>query len=103
MNRSFRPCGTSISKKYWARPHSEREIVDTAGGAPELRRLDRLQVGPQEVRVLDFKTGREKSAAYAAQLRAYLAAVRPLFPGRECRGFLLYIDRGEIEEVPCSS
>ena len=83
--------------------HCEKEIVDTAGGAPEVRRLDRLQVGAREVLVLDFKTGREKSAAYAAQLRGYLAAVRPLFPGRECRGFLLYIDRGEIEEVPCSS
>ncbi len=83
--------------------HSEKEIVDTAGGAPELRRLDRLQVGAREVLVLDFKTGREKSAAYAAQLRGYLAAVRPLFPGKECRGFLLYIDRDEIEEVPCSS
>ncbi len=83
--------------------HSEKEIVDTAGGAPELRRLDRLQVGDREVLVLDFKTGSEKSAAYAAQLRGYLAAVRPLFPGKECRGFLLYIDRGEVEEVPCSS
>jgi ATP-dependent helicase/nuclease subunit A len=83
--------------------HSEKEIVDTAGEAAELRRLDRLQVGPQEVLVLDFKTGREKSAAHAAQVRGYLAAVRPLFPGRACRGYLLYIDRGEVEEVACSS
>lgn len=83
--------------------HSEKEIVDMEGGAPELRRLDRLQVGRDEVLVIDFKTGPEKSEAHMSQIRRYLGAVGPLFPGRQCRGFLLYIDRGEVEEVPCSS
>lgn len=83
--------------------HSEKEIVDLAGGAPEMRRLDRLQVGRDEVLVIDFKTGPEKNEAHRSQIRGYLDAVGPLFPGRACRGFLLYIDRGEIEEVPCSN
>ena len=83
--------------------HREKEVVDNSGALPEFRRLDRLQVDTGEVLVIDFKTGPEKSGEYEAQMSGYLGAVTPLFPGRPCRGFLLYIDRGEIEEVPCSS
>ncbi len=83
--------------------HLEKEVVNNTAALPEFRRLDRLQVGPDEVQVIDFKTGKEKSEKYNSQMREYLGAVRPLFPGRRCRGFLLYIDRGEIEEVACSS
>jgi ATP-dependent exoDNAse (exonuclease V) beta subunit len=83
--------------------HQEKEVVDNSGALPEFRRLDRLQVDADEVMVIDFKTGPEKSEDYKTQMREYLGAVAPLFPGRQCRGFLLYIDRGEIEEIPCSS
>ena len=70
---------------------------------PEFRRLDRLQISADEVLVIDFKTGREKAGEHRPQVKGYLDAVGPLFPGRRCRGFLLYVDRGEIEEVRCSS
>jgi ATP-dependent helicase/nuclease subunit A len=83
--------------------HSEKEVVDRSGAAPQFRRLDRLQVGPDEALVIDFKTGMEKSAEHAAQVRAYAAAIAPLYPGRKCLGFLLYVDRQEIVEVACSS
>jgi ATP-dependent helicase/nuclease subunit A len=83
--------------------HLEKEIVDNAEKIPKYLRLDRLQVSPGEVLVIDFKTGMEKSEAYNGQIKGYLGAVGALFPGRKCRGFLLYIDRDEIEEVPCSS
>jgi ATP-dependent helicase/nuclease subunit A len=83
--------------------HLEKEIVSNSGAVPEFRRLDRLQVGADEVLVIDFKTGPEKSEEYELQMEGYLSAVSPLFPGRKCRGFLLYIDRCEVEEVRCSS
>jgi ATP-dependent exoDNAse (exonuclease V) beta subunit len=83
--------------------HPEKEVVDNEGALPEYRRLDRLQLSPDKVLVIDFKTGKEKNEKYISQMREYLDAVRPLFPGRKCGGFLLYIDRGEIEEVPCLS
>lgn len=83
--------------------HLEKEIVNNSQAAPEFRRLDRLQVGADEVLVIDFKTGPEKDAGYHSQMAGYLDAVGPLFPGRKCRGYLLYVDRGEVEEVPCSS
>jgi ATP-dependent exoDNAse (exonuclease V) beta subunit len=81
----------------------EKEVVNNHGAVPEFRRIDRLQVGREEVRVIDFKTGIKKSEEYKTQIKDYVAAVGPLYPGRRCSGFLLYIDQGEIEEVPCSS
>jgi ATP-dependent exoDNAse (exonuclease V) beta subunit len=81
----------------------EKEVAERCAGALKLRRLDRLQVGAGEVRVVDFKTGTERIDDHASQVRGYMAAVAPLYPGRACRGFLLYIDRGEILEVACSS
>jgi len=83
--------------------HLEKEIVNNSQAMPEFRRLDRLQVGTEEVLVIDFKTGPEKSEGYRIQMAGYLDAVGPLFPGRRCRGYLLYVDRGEIEEVRCSN
>ncbi|MCU0236299.1 MAG: UvrD-helicase domain-containing protein [Acidobacteria bacterium] len=83
--------------------HLEKEIVENSQAGAEFRRLDRLQIGTDEVLVIDFKTGPEKSEGYRSQLTGYLDAVAPLFPGRKCRGYLLYVDRGEVEEVPCSN
>jgi len=83
--------------------HLEKEIVNNAKAVPEFLRLDRLQVGPDEVLVIDFKTGPARSEEYISQVAGYLDAVGPLFPGRKCRGYLLYVDRGEVEEVPCSN
>ena len=83
--------------------HCEKEVVDNSGAIADFMRMDRLQVGPAEVLVIDFKTGKEKGANHTAQMEKYLAAVTPLFPAKKCRGFLLYIDRDEVEEVQCLS
>ncbi len=81
----------------------EKEVLDNSGPVPKLRRLDRLQAGPGEVLVIDFKTGMKKSAEHISQVREYMATIAPLYPGRNCLGFLVYIDRIEVEEVRCSS
>ncbi len=83
--------------------HLEKEVADNSGAVPEFRRLDRLQVGGDEVLVIDFKTGLEKSEKHESQIKGYLNAIGPIFPDHKCRAFLLYIDRGEVEEVSCSS
>ena len=83
--------------------HLEKEVAIHSEEGLEIRRLDRLQVGADEVLVIDFKTGKEKSEEYDRQIRDYVAAIGPLYPERRCCGFLLYIDRGEVEEVRCSS
>lgn len=82
---------------------AEKEVAELTGGQLRRLRLDRLQVGAGEVRVVDFKTGTERIDDHESQVRGYMAAVAPLYPGRACRGFLLYIDLGEVREVACSS
>ncbi|WP_246450612.1 3'-5' exonuclease [Sphingomonas rhizophila] len=59
--------------------------------------IDRLCIGEEKVRVIDFKTGRSvpESAAgippsHRAQMEAYAAALRVIFPGRDVEAALLY-------------
>jgi ATP-dependent helicase/nuclease subunit A len=59
--------------------------------------VDRLCIGPNLVRVIDFKTGRGVPAdlagippAHRAQLEAYAEALRVIFPGRRVEASLLY-------------
>lgn len=58
-------------------------------------KVDRLLVTPDLVHVVDFKTGarvpREPPSAHVAQMAAYAAALRGIFPGREVRASLLYV------------
>jgi ATP-dependent helicase/nuclease subunit A len=57
---------------------------------------DRLLVEEERICVIDFKTGRVPAdasaipASHRAQMQAYCAALRVIFPGREVRGTLLY-------------
>ena len=59
--------------------------------------VDRLCIGEEVVRVIDFKTGRsipasatEVPPAHAAQMAAYVAALGVIFPGRRIEAALLY-------------
>jgi ATP-dependent exoDNAse (exonuclease V) beta subunit len=83
--------------------HCEKEVVDNSGAIANFRRLDRLQIGSEDVLVIDFKTGQETAVDHETQMEKYLSAITPLFPGNNCRGFLLYIDQGEVKEIKCSN
>jgi ATP-dependent helicase/nuclease subunit A len=67
---------------------------------------DRLLINEQTVSVLDFKTGRVPAdaraipAAHRAQMDAYVAALRVIFPGREIRAALLYTAGPQLFELP---
>ena len=59
--------------------------------------VDRLCIGEDRVRVIDFKTGRavpsgtaDIPATHRAQMRAYVEALGVIFPGREVEASLLY-------------
>ncbi len=59
--------------------------------------VDRLVVTPDQVRVIDFKTGRRAPATLAEippyhlrQMAAYVAALKVIFPGRTVEAGLLY-------------
>ena len=57
--------------------------------------------------VLDYKTNRpppetpeEVAPAYVAQLAAYRAALRLMFPGRSLRAALVWTDGPKLMEIP---
>lgn len=77
-----------------------------AGGAPDLPpdlrvsgRLDRLVVTPERVLVVDYKTNRpapdraeDADPAYLAQMAAYVAVLRALYPDRPVEAALVWTD-----------
>jgi ATP-dependent helicase/nuclease subunit A len=67
---------------------------------------DRLLIEEDRVSVLDFKTGRVPDgeakipAAHRAQMDAYVAALRVIFPNRDVRAALLYTAGPQLFELP---
>jgi ATP-dependent helicase/nuclease subunit A len=69
--------------------------------------VDRLLVGPDLVRVVDFKTGRsvpggldDVPAAHRLQMEAYGEALRVIFPGRRVSASLLYTAGPRLIALP---
>lgn len=74
---------------------NEREFVRSDG---QLFRIDRVVVDPSTVTVIDYKTGVEREE-YAEQVENYVTIVREVFPGRDVRGLLAYVDQGTLRTV----
>lgn len=69
--------------------------------------IDRLVVSDDALLVLDYKTNRpppetpeEVAPAYVAQLAAYRAALRLMYPGRALRAALVWTDGPKLMEIP---
>jgi ATP-dependent helicase/nuclease subunit A len=69
--------------------------------------VDRLCIGDELVRVVDFKTGRNVPAdlaavppAHRAQMQAYAEALRVIFPGRRVEASLLYTAGPRLITLP---
>jgi ATP-dependent helicase/nuclease subunit A len=69
--------------------------------------VDRLCIGDDLVRVVDFKTGRivpsgeaDIPATHRAQMRAYTAALAVIFPGRKIEASLLYTSGPRLITLP---
>jgi ATP-dependent helicase/nuclease subunit A len=74
-------------------------------GRPDLvysGRIDRLAVTESAVLIADFKTGADPGQApeaYVAQLALYNAALAPLYPTREIRTMLIWVESGRFELI----
>jgi ATP-dependent helicase/nuclease subunit A len=69
--------------------------------------IDRLAVSDREVLIADYKTNRPPPAApedtdplYVRQLAAYRAALAQLYPGRQVRCCLVWVDGPRLMEIP---
>jgi ATP-dependent exoDNAse (exonuclease V) beta subunit len=77
--------------------YREKEFCSDTG---MLYRMDRVVVDPEEVAVIDFKTGdRRAEADYLGQVRAYMGLLYGIYPGRSVNGWLAYIDECLLVKV----
>ncbi|MDX2234709.1 MAG: double-strand break repair helicase AddA [Hyphomonadaceae bacterium] len=87
---------------------AEAPIVATlAGGVVVRGAIDRMVAAPDGVLLLDYKTDRPPPARaedaaprILAQMAAYRAAVRLIFPGRPVRAALLWTDGPTLMDLP---
>src|SRR5690606_33984362 len=78
---------------------AEVAIAGRFEDAPVSGRLDRLVVTPERVLVVDYKTNRpapdraeDADPAYLAQMAAYVAVLRALYPDRPVEAALVWTD-----------
>lgn len=91
MKKYFEPMPGRIIK-------NEQDFTDAEG----TRRIDRLVIDPQEVTIIDYKTGSasgDDDKKYDEQIRLYHTLISAFYPGRAVKGILAYIDQNRIREV----
>ena len=74
---------------------TEAEFIDKSGA---LFRMDRVLIDKDSVTVVDFKTGKENTEKYTAQMKNYLAIVSEVY-GRPAKGVLAYVDLVKTAEI----
>ncbi len=82
-------------------------VAALADGRVVAGTVDRLCIGPDFVRVIDFKTGRGVPTdigavppAHRAQMEAYAEALQVIFPGRRVEASLLYTSGPRLITLP---
>jgi len=74
----------------------EKEVVNFYGDA---RRIDRLIVDERNVLIVDYKSTMVSEEKDQNQMREYLNIIKDIYPKREVRGFLIYLEDGSLKEV----
>jgi len=93
MNRRFRAFfETGPGRSFY----NERAIVDARGST---FKMDRVIVDPGLVQFIDYKTGEIRSDTHVEQVGRYGRLLSEVYPDREVRGFLLYLDDGEVVSI----
>lgn len=72
-------------------------------GKPATNRPDRVMITDTEVVVVDFKFGRPNPEKYNWQVNLYMSLLQQMYPNHRVRGYLWYVYRDQIEEVPMSA
>ncbi|MEQ1497970.1 MAG: double-strand break repair helicase AddA [Novosphingobium sp.] len=88
---------------------AEVPIAATVGGQVVAGTIDRLVVGADTIRLVDFKTSRrpptsldEVPVAILRQMAAYCAALEVAYPGRTIEVALLYTEVPRLMEIPAA-
>lgn len=88
---------------------AEVPVAAVVGGQVVAGTIDRLVVGPDRVRLVDYKTSRRAPAsiddvprAVLRQMAAYVAALEATFPGRAVEAALLYTSAPRLIALPAA-
>ncbi len=76
--------------------YTEREIVDTIGTT---YKIDRIVLTCNHIDIIDFKTGESHSGEHSEQLLSYGRIVQSMYPGKDIKRYLIYIDTCEVKTV----
>jgi ATP-dependent helicase/nuclease subunit A len=86
---------------------AEVPIAATVGGQVIAGTIDRMAIGPDCIRLVDFKTARRPPAsldevplAILRQMAAYAAALEAVYPGRRIEAALLYTQTPQLLAIP---
>ncbi len=75
--------------------YTEREFIDSTG---QLLRIDRLLIGKDMIQVIDLKTG-QRDEGYGRQISRYLSTLKEIYPDKDIKGYILYVDLKEVVEI----
>ncbi len=79
-----------------AEVYTEKEIINAFG---HTKRADRLIVFESEAWIVDFKSAKDPKGQYEAQVEEYKDILQGIYSHREIKGFLIYLDCFQVEEV----
>lgn len=79
-----------------AKVENEKELINAKG---ETRRIDRMIVDRDGVRVIDYKSTKDGIESHKEQVREYVALLSELYPGKKVTGWLVYLDSLELIQL----
>ncbi|MBR1777197.1 MAG: UvrD-helicase domain-containing protein [Alphaproteobacteria bacterium] len=97
---------SAASDLFAASSLAEVPVSGVVGSRVINGRIDRISVSDQEVRLIDYKTGRfipasvkETPAAYLKQMAAYRALMAEIYPDKQIRCFLLWTEAPKLMDI----
>ncbi len=81
----------------WDTVRNEHDII--VPGSSSVRRPDRVLTQGTEAVVIDYKFGYQEKKGYEKQVQEYLSLLRRM-GYRKVKGYLWYVQKGEVREVP---
>ncbi|MCX5708196.1 MAG: PD-(D/E)XK nuclease family protein, partial [Candidatus Omnitrophica bacterium] len=93
-----------LDRSSWARfffidhgsVFQEKEFVNNLG---QTKRIDRLVVKEEEILVCDYKSSPDLKEKFLPQMLEYTGILKEVYPGARVKGYILYFDRPDIEEI----
>ena len=75
---------------------NEQEFITSLG---QTKRIDRLIVNSYRVQIVDYKSSPDFKEENIRQMLEYVALVREIYPQKAIKGYFLYFDREDVEEI----